>query len=254
MARSGLLGKKLGMTQIYNESGQCIPVTVLQVGPCTVVQKKTAESDGYSAVQIGFGEIPERKVNKPKTGHFAKASVKPYRHLKEITVIDDATYSVGQQLGISLVEVGDKVDVIGISKGKGFQGVVKRHGFAGGPKSHGSHFHRVPGSIGQCTSPGEVHKGQKMPGRMGGDQVTVRNLKIVGVRAEENLLLARGAVPGPNDGLIFIRLNDELFEGRIKEQSVAASQAEEVVAEAVEDKVDAAPADAEAPSNEGGEE
>jgi large subunit ribosomal protein L3 len=219
MRDSGLLGKKVGMTQIFDEAGTCTPVTVLRVGPCTVVQKKTQDSEGYSAVQIGYEALKEKKVNKPYRGHFEKSTLKPFRYLKEFQIPAEETYSVGQLLDVGLFKVGDCIDVTGISKGRGFQGVVKRHGFKGGPGAHGSHFHRVPGSIGQCTTPGEVQKGQKMPGRMGGSRVTVKNLKIMAVRPEEDILLTKGAVPGPNDGLVFIRLNSEIFEERIKTEA-----------------------------------
>lgn len=226
MRESGLLGKKLGMTQIFDESGLCIPVTVVQLGPCTVVQKKAQKTDGYASVQIGFESLSEKKVTKPYLGHFKKRGLAPFRYLKEFQIGEEGVYSVGQLLDINLFQIGDSINVEGVAKGKGFQGVVKRHGFSGGPGTHGSHFHRLPGSIGQCTSPSEVQKGQKLPGRMGGNRVTVRNLKIVGLRPKENILLMRGAVPGPNHGLVFVRLNSEVFEERVK--ALASAENKEV--------------------------
>lgn len=227
MQGSGLLGKKMGMTQIFDESGECIPVTVLRIGPCAVVQKKTAETDGYTAVQIGYESQRENRSNKPAIGHFKRSGCGPYRYLREIRAADHESYAVGQVLDVKLFHVGDSVDVTGKTKGKGFQGVIKRHGFKGGPGAHGSHFHRVPGSIGQCTSPGEVHKGRKMPGRMGANRVTIRNLRVVAVSPDENILIMRGAVPGPNDSLVFVRLNTEVFEQRIKETTQAKEESKE---------------------------
>ncbi len=247
MKGTGLLGKKIGMTQIFDDAGACVPVTVIQVGPCTVVDKKTQERDGYSALQLGYEPIEDRKVNRPKMGHFKKAGVKPFRYLREVRLSGDDLGTVGQALDISLFAVGDKIDVMGTSKGKGFQGVIKRHGFSGGPGAHGSHFHRVPGSIGQCTSPGEVHKGQKMPGRTGGNSVTVRNLRVVALRADDNVLLIRGAIPGPNDGIVFLRMDEALFQERAQ-AAVPAEVAEESVEQesAAEEAVtDEKPAEAE---------
>lgn len=222
MVSGGLLGKKMGMMQIFDDTGTCTPVTVLQVGPCTVIQKKTQKSDGYSAVQIGFEPLDEKKVNKPRLGHFRSQKLKPFRFLREFRIPDEETYEVGQTLDIGLFRVGDKVDVTGVSKGKGFQGVMKRYGHKGGPGAHGSHFHRTPGSIGQCTYPGEVQKGQKMPGRMGFRRVTSRNLKIVAVRPEENIILTRGSIPGSIQSLIFVRLDTDTLEQRIKERAPAS--------------------------------
>lgn len=205
---SGILGKKLGMTQVFDEAGDVVPVTVLQAGPCVVVQKKTSEKDGYEAIQLGFDEIPEKKASKrPKAflGHFKKKNVKPFRYLKEFRIQKDANFEVGQVVTVESFQAGEHVKVTGVSKGKGFQGVIKRHGKAGGPASHGSRFHRTTGSIGQRTSPGEVFKNMKLPGHLGDETVTVKNLKIVQVRAQENLILVRGAVPGAKNNLVVIR-------------------------------------------------
>ncbi len=248
MAHGGILGKKVGMTQIFDDTGKCIPVTVLSVGPCTVVQKKTREVEGYAAVQIGYEPLKESKVNKPMAGHFKKNESKPFRHLKEIRLTNEDDLAVGQSLDVKLFQVGDCIDVIGTSKGKGFQGVIKRHGFKGGPGAHGSHFHRVPGSIGQCTTPGEVMKGQKLPGRMGGDQVTTRNLKVVAIRPDENLILTKGAVPGPNDGLIFVRLVESTFGERVKAAAPQEEAAPEPEAAAEETPAEQAPKE-EAPAD-----
>jgi large subunit ribosomal protein L3 len=200
-----LLGKKLGMTQIFDEKDKVIPVTVIEAGPCVVTQVKTPEIDGYAAVQLGYGDIEERKVNKPLMGHFAKAKVKPKRHLAEFRAKKPVEYRVGDELKVDIFEVGKKADVTGISKGKGFAGVVKRWGFRGGPGSHGSHFHRAPGSIGAAATPSKVAKGRKMPGHMGNRRVTVKNLEIVKVDPEQNLLFIKGAVPGARGSLVLIK-------------------------------------------------
>lgn len=207
---SGLLGKKLGMTQVFDEAGDVVPVTIVQAGPCVVVQRKTVEKDGYDAIQVGFEEIPEKKAaKKGKTflGPFKKRSLKPFRYLREFRTGKDDAYEVGQVLTVEGFQAGDRVKVTGMSKGKGFQGVIKRHGKAGGPASHGSRFHRTTGSIGQRTSPGEVFKNMKLPGHLGDEKVTVKNLKIVQVKAQENLLLVRGAVPGAKNNVVMIRKN-----------------------------------------------
>lgn len=201
----GLIGKKLGMTQVFDESGDAVPVTVIEAGPCTVVQKKTKENDGYEAVQLGFGEIPERKANRARRGHFTKKGVPIFRFLREFPIPSEPV-EVGQVLTVdALLKAGDRVKVTGVSKGKGFQGVIKRHGKAGGPASHGSRFHRTTGSIGQRTSPGEVFKNMKLPGHLGSERVTVKNLQVIQVRAKENLLLIKGAVPGSNNSLVLLR-------------------------------------------------
>jgi large subunit ribosomal protein L3 len=202
---ANLLGKKLGMTQVFDETGDVVPVTVIQAGPCTVVQKRTKEKDGYEAIQLGFEELPERKASKPYKNHFAKKNLKPFRYLREFK---GQAAEQGDVLTVEGFKVGDYVKVSGVSKGKGFAGVIKRHGKAGGPASHGSRFHRTTGSIGQRTSPGEVFKNMKLPGHMGDDTVTVQNLKVVAVRVEENLLLLRGAVPGSKNNLVIIRANE----------------------------------------------
>ncbi len=200
----GLLGKKIGMTQIFSETGERIPVTVVEVGPVTVVQIKTMEKDGYESVQVGYETITKEKlINKPMQGHFKK--VAPTRHLKEFKAEDIAKVEVGQTFDLTIFTEGEKVNVSGISKGKGFQGVIKRHGFKGGPASHGSRFHRRPGSIGNSTTPGRVFPGKKMAGQMGAERVTVRNLSIARVIPEKNLLLIKGAIPSHNGGLVEVR-------------------------------------------------
>jgi len=202
----GVLGTKLGMTQVWDENNKVIPVTVVQAGPCVVTQVRTPENDGYSAVQIAFGAIDPRKVTKPQAGHFAKAGVTPRRHLVEIRTEDATEYILGQEIGVETFEVGQKIDAVGTTKGKGFAGVMKRHGFHGLRASHGVHRkHRSPGSIGGCATPGRVFKGMKMAGRMGGERQTTQNLIIQGVDAERGLLLVKGAVPGPKGGLVFLR-------------------------------------------------
>lgn len=202
----GILGKKLGMTQIFNEEGSLIPVTVIEAGPCTVVQKKTTESDGYNSVQLGFGEKRERLFNKPLKGHFAKVNIQPKRYLKEIRVEEKdelAALSVGDQVKADIFSEGEKVDVTGITKGKGYQGPIKRHGFHRGPMSHGSKYHRGIGSLGS-VDPARVFKGRKMAGRMGGNRRTIQALEIVKVDLERNLLLIKGAVPGVKGSLVMV--------------------------------------------------
>ena len=202
----GLLGKKLGMTQVWDENNRLIPVTVVEAGSNVVTQIKNAETDGYEAIQVAYGAIDPRKVNKPDAGHFAKAGVNPRRFLAEIRTADAASYEVGQELGVEVLEVGSKVDVVGTSKGKGFAGHMKRHGFHGVGASHGAHRnHRKPGSIGMSSTPGRVFKGMKMAGRMGSDRVTTLNLTLHAVDAERGLLLIKGAVPGPKGQLVFVR-------------------------------------------------
>ena len=202
----GLLGEKLGMTQVFDENNRIVPVTVVKAGPCVVTQVRTPEVDGYSAVQIGFGEIDPRKVNKPEGGHFAKAGVTPRRHLVELRTKDASTYTVGQELTAELLDGLATVDVIGTSKGKGFAGVMKRHGFKGLGASHGTQRkHRSPGSIGGCATPGRVFKGLRMAGRMGGVKTTTLSLKVHKVDAERGLVLIKGAVPGPRGGLLLVR-------------------------------------------------
>jgi large subunit ribosomal protein L3 len=202
----GLLGKKLGMTQAWDANNKMIPITVIEAGSNVITQIKNLETDGYTAIQIAYGAIDPRKVNKPDAGHFAKAGATPRRHLAEIRTLDADTYEVGQELGVELFETGMFVDVVGTSKGKGFAGHMKRHGFHGVGASHGSHRnHRKPGSIGAGTSPGRVFKGTRMAGRMGQDKVTTLNLTIHGIDAEKGLLLVKGAVPGSKGSLVFVR-------------------------------------------------
>ncbi|MEJ5252391.1 MAG: 50S ribosomal protein L3 [Chthonomonadetes bacterium] len=204
MAVQAILGRKIGMTQIFDETGQAIPVSVIEAGPCVVTQIKTPEKDGYVAVQVGFGEVSPKRVNKPMKGHFKKANVSPLRHLREVPVDDLSGIEVGQEIRVADVfKAGDKVKVTGTSKGRGFQGVVKRHHFHGGPQSHGSMIHRKPQSSG-ATDAARTFKGVKKPGHMGAERVTQKGLTIVRVDAERNLLLVRGAVPGANGGLLYI--------------------------------------------------
>ena len=200
----GLLGRKIGMTQIFTEHGERIPVTLVEAGPVRVVQIKTKENDGYESVQVGFDVIrKEKKINSPMRGHFR--NVPPTRHLREFAVDDIAAVEVGQTFDLTIFSEGERVNVAGISKGRGFQGVVKRYHFAGGPASHGSHFHRTTGSIGNRTNPGKVFRGKRMPGQMGNKRVTVRNLEITRVLPEKNLLLIKGAIPSHNGALVEIR-------------------------------------------------
>jgi large subunit ribosomal protein L3 len=202
----GLLGKKLGMTQAWDANNKMVPITVIEAGSNVITQIKNLDIDGYTAIQIAYGAIDPRKVNKPDAGQFVKAGATPRRHLAEIRTLDADTYEVGQELGVDLFEVGMFVDVVGTSKGKGFAGHMKRHGFHGVGASHGSHRnHRKPGSIGAGTSPGRVFKGSRMAGRMGQDKVTTLNLTIHGIDAEKGLLLVKGAVPGSKGSLVFVR-------------------------------------------------
>ena len=202
----GLLGKKLGMTQAWDENNRLVPITVVEAGSNVVTQIKTLENDGYTAVQVAYGAIDPRKVNMPDGGHFAKAGVNPRRHIAEIRTADAADYTVGQELGVEVLEVGQLVDVVGTSKGKGFAGHMKRHGFHGVGASHGAHRnHRKPGSIGASSTPSRVFKGTRMAGRMGTDRVTMLNLTLHAVDAEKGLLLIKGAVPGPKGSLVFVR-------------------------------------------------
>jgi len=209
MATKGILGRKLGMTQVWDSENRVVPVTVIQAGPCRVVQLKTPERDGYSAVQLAYGEISPRKVNKPVTGQFAAAGVNPRRHLAELRLDDEAAaaeYEVGQELTAEIFADGGYVDVTGTSKGKGFAGTMKRHGFKGQGAAHGAQaVHRRPGSIGGCATPGRVFKGTRMSGRMGSDRVTTQNLKVHKVDAENGVLLIKGAIPGRNGGLVVVR-------------------------------------------------
>lgn len=202
----GILGEKLGMTQVWDENNKVVPVTVVKAGPCVVTQVRSADVDGYSAVQLGFGPIDPRKVNKPQAGHYAKAGVTPRRHLVELRTDDASEYTVGQELGPDVFEAGQTVDVAGTSKGKGFAGTMKRHNFKGVSASHGAHRnHRKPGSIGAGSTPSRVFKGLKMSGRMGGDAVTMQNLTVHAVDTDKGLLLIKGAIPGSVGSLVFVK-------------------------------------------------
>ena len=204
--KKAIVAKKIGMTQVFNqETGEMIPVTVLEAGPCVVTQVKTVEHDGYSAVQVGFGDIREKLVNKPDKGQFAKAGVEVKRMLEELKLDDAENYKVGDVIKADMFAVGDKVDASGISKGKGYQGAIKRHGQHRGPMAHGSKFHRHQGSNGACSDPSKVFKGKKMPGQMGHKKITIQNLEVVRVDADKNLLLVKGAVPGPKKALVTVK-------------------------------------------------
>ena len=201
--KKAILAKKVGMTQIFNEAGELVPVTVLQAGPCVVTQVKTTENDGYEAVQVGFEDIREKLVNKPVKGMFDKAGVSYKRYVREFKL--EGEYSVKDEIKVDVFEAGDKIDATAIAKGKGFQGAIKRHGQSRGPMDHGSKYHRHAGSNGSCSTPSRVFKGKKMPGHMGGKKVTTQNLEVVRVDAEKNLLLVKGAVPGPKKSLVTIK-------------------------------------------------
>ena len=203
--KKAILAKKIGMTQIFDENGALVPVTVLEAGPCAVVQVKTTENDGYNAVQVGFGDIREKLVNKAAKGHFAKAGVEAKRFLKEFRLENASEYSVGQELKADVFAAGDKVDAVGTTKGKGFQGAIKRFGLSRGPMKHGSKYHRHAGSNGPATSPGRVFPGKHMPGQMGNVRATVQNLEVVRVDADKNLIIIKGAVPGPKKSLVVIK-------------------------------------------------
>ena len=200
----GILGKKLGMTGVFTPEGRFVPVTVIEAGPCVVTQVKTKDTDGYDALQLGFGGKRKDRVSKPLQGHFQKSSDQCFRYLKEFSVNNPADYSLGQELTVEMFKAGDRVDVVGITKGRGFSGAIKRHGFHRGPMTHGSRNIRRPGSIGCSAWPAKVIKGKKMPGQYGNDRKTIRNLEIVDVRADENVLMVKGAVPGAESGLVVI--------------------------------------------------
>lgn len=203
--KKAILAKKIGMTQIFAEDGVLTPVTVLEAGPCVVTQVKTVENDGYEAVQVGFGEIREKLVNKPETGHFKKAGVEVKRELKEFRFENASEYEVGAEIKADIFEAGDKIDATAISKGKGFQGAIKRHGQSRGPMKHGSKFHRHAGSNGAASDPSKVFKGKKMPGQMGHVKVTVQNLEVVRVDVENNVILVKGSVPGPKKSVVVLK-------------------------------------------------
>jgi large subunit ribosomal protein L3 len=200
----GLIGRKIGMTQLYDEKGDVVPVTVIEAGPCTVTEIRTSERDGYTALQLGFGTNKEKRFTKPVLGQFTKRNLPPSRHLREFRTPDVAEYKVGQTLTASLFEKGEHVDVEGNTKGRGFAGIIKRHGFKGGHASHGPTMGREPGSIGSSAYPSRVIKGKRLPGRMGGKPLTSKNLMVAGVDVEQNVVLVRGAIPGPTNGLVFI--------------------------------------------------
>lgn len=203
--KKAILGKKLGMTQLFCDDGKMIPVTVVEAGPCSVVQKKTVEKDGYSAIQIGYGDKKEKNTNKPTKGHFAKAGVAVKRYLRELKLDNAEEMNVGDIIKADVFEAGELLDVTGTSKGHGYVGTIKRWGTHRGPMTHGSHYHRGPGSLGACSSPSRVYKGKKLPGHYGVDRVTIQNLDLVKVDTERNLLLIKGSVPGPKGGLLIIK-------------------------------------------------
>jgi len=200
----GILGKKIGMTQVFTDEGRALCVTVVEAGPCPVVQKKTVATDGYNAIQIGFSVLRESLSNKPRKGHFQKASLKPMRYVREFRIDDVESFEIGQEVKVDLFTVGDKIDVVGTSKGKGFAGMIKRHNASRGPMAHGSKYHRRTGSLG-AKGPARVFKGRKLPGRMGGERVTVQNLEVVRIDADKNLILIKGACPGANKSLLILK-------------------------------------------------
>ena len=199
-----IIGKKIGMTQIFDENGYVIPVTVIEAGPCTVAQVKSVETDGYNAVQLGFGEVKDKHINKPEKGHFAKSKLSAKKHLREFRV-EEADVKVGDEVKADVFAAGDKIDVQGTTKGKGFQGVIKRHGQSRGPMGHGSMYHRRPGSMGSTSTPGRVFKGKKLPGHMGVQTVTIQNLDVVRVDMDKNVILVKGSVPGPKGAILKIK-------------------------------------------------
>ncbi len=201
----GLIGKKVGMTQIFDEQGRVIPVTVIEAGPCTVVQVKTVEHDGYQAIQLGFGEVKQHKVIKPVKGHYAKVNLTPKKHLREFRVDSIQDVKVGDELKADIFSVGEKLDIQGTSKGKGFQGVIKRHGQSRGPMGHGSMYHRRPGSMGPTSTPGRVFKGKKLPGHMGCKTITIQNLEVVKVDLDKNVVLVKGSVPGAKGAILKLK-------------------------------------------------
>jgi large subunit ribosomal protein L3 len=200
----GILGRKIGMTQIFTDEGRALAVTVVEAGPCPVVQKKTVATDGYNAIQIGFSFLRESLSNKPRKGHFQKASLKPMRYVREFKISDVESYEIGQEVKVDLFTAGDKIDVVGTSKGKGFAGMIKRHNASRGPMAHGSKYHRRTGSLG-AKGPARVFKGRELPGRMGGERVTIQNLEVVRIIADKNLILIKGSVPGANKSLLILK-------------------------------------------------
>ena len=205
--KKAIIGKKVGMTQIFDESGKVIPVTAIEAGPCVIAQIKTVETDGYDAVQLGFGDVKESKVNRPEKGHFTKAGVTTKKHLREFRLDSLEGLKVGDELKADVFAAGDKVDIQGTSKGKGFQGVIKRHGQSRGPMGHGSMYHRRPGSMGPTSTPGRVFKGKKLPGHMGSQTVTIQNLDVVAVDLDKNVILVKGSVPGVKGAILKIKMS-----------------------------------------------
>ena len=203
--KKGIIGKKIGMTQIFDENGLVIPVTVIEAGPCVVAQVKTVETDGYDAVQLGFGEVKARRLNKPEMGHFAKSKLEAKKHLREFRLDSIENIKVGDEIKADIFAAGEKIDVQGTTKGKGFQGVIKRHGQSRGPMGHGSMYHRRPGSMGPTSTPGRVFKGKKLPGHMGCTTVTIQNLDVVRVDMDKNVILVKGSVPGPKGAILKIK-------------------------------------------------
>ena len=203
--KKGLIGRKIGMTQIFDEKGNVIPVTVIEAGPCVVAQVKTVETDGYDAVQLGFGEVKDKHINKPERGHFAKAKLQNKKHLREFRLDSVENVKVGDEVKADVFEAGEKIDVQGTSKGKGFQGVIKRHGQHRGPMGHGSMYHRRPGSMGSTTTPGRVFKGKKLPGHMGSQTSTILNLDVVKVDTDKNVILVKGSIPGAKKSIVRVR-------------------------------------------------
>ena len=201
----GLIGKKLGMTQIFDEQGKVIPVTVIEAGPCVVAQVKTVETDGYNAIQLGFGDVKESKINKPEKGHFVKSKLSPKKHLREFRLDSVENINVGDELKADTFTAGDQLDIQGTSKGKGFQGVIKRHGQSRGPMGHGSMYHRRPGSMGPTSTPGRVFKGKKLPGHMGSQTSTIQNLEVVRVDLDKNVILVKGSVPGAKGAILKLK-------------------------------------------------
>ena len=203
--KKAIIGRKVGMTQIFDEKGNVIPVTVIEAGPCNVVQVKTVETDGYDAIQLGFGAVKDKKINKPEKGHFTKVKVAPAKHLREFRVDDVSNVKVGDEIKADVFTAGETVDIQGTTKGKGFQGVIKRHGQSRGPMGHGSMYHRRPGSMGSTSTPGRVFKGKKLPGHMGCITVTIQNLKVVRVDLDKNCILVKGSVPGNKGAILKIK-------------------------------------------------
>ena len=203
--KKGIIGKKLGMTQIFDEKGNVVPVTVIEAGPCVVAQVKTVETDGYNAIQLGYGEVKTKHINKPEAGHFAKSKKKKKKHLREFRLEDISNFKVGDEVKADIFATGEKVDIQGTSKGKGFQGVIKRHGQHRGPMGHGSMYHRRPGSMGATSTPGRVFKGKKLPGHMGSVTVTIQNLDVVAVDMDKNVILVKGSVPGAKGAILKIK-------------------------------------------------